>query len=255
MDELAVALSFDRGLRIRAAQRTVKLADGVVVLHDGLTRLHHLNALILDRCLAGAGALVELAHEHLGHLPHRHVTVNHGRSAELLATDLLRLGWTAQRSVLMALRRAPDLPAGAPPAMEVDRECVRSVELEIDEQEELVRGWPPGAAQLIGQGLDAMCAGTTARSFAATENGRPAAACTLFTHDGVAMVDNVGTLPAHRGRGLGRAVVAAAADAALRAGCRPVLVAADADDWPQRLYGRIGFEPLGTQVSFTLWAA
>ena len=56
---------------------------------------------------------------------------------------------------------------------------------------------------------------------------------------------DVGTLPAHRRRGLARAVIVAAARAA-RAG-RPelVMVTADADDWPRELYARLGFEPLG----------
>jgi mycothiol synthase len=66
------------------------------------------------------------------------------------------------------------------------------------------------------------------------------------------MIDEVGTLMTARGRGLARAVVSAAIDAAIGEGCDPIFVPADADDWPQLLYAKLGFEPLGTQVAFTL---
>jgi hypothetical protein len=46
--------------------------------------------------------------------------------------------------------------------------------------------------------------------------------------------------------------VLAALASALTARCHPIVVPADADDWPQLMYGRLGFEPVGMQVSFTL---
>jgi GNAT superfamily N-acetyltransferase len=257
VDELTDALAFERGLRTRAAQRTVELESGIVVLHDGLRKLHHLNALILDAPLTptlDAPALARLADEHLGHLPHRHITINDGPAAERLAADFARRGWTMERTLLMALCRAPDRLPLAQVATEVEHEQVRELELEIDEQEERARGWPPGAAQLVGAGLEAMRAGTEAHCFAARHDGRLVSACTMFVHASAALLDNVGTLEPSRGRGLGRAVVAAAVDAALATHCHPILVAADADDWPRQLYARMGFGPLGTQVSFTLWA-
>jgi GNAT superfamily N-acetyltransferase len=68
----------------------------------------------------------------------------------------------------------------------------------------------------------------------------------------VALIDNVGTLQAQRRRGLARAVVTAAIEHARAEGCDPIVIPADADDWPKDLYARIGFVPLGVQVSFTL---
>jgi hypothetical protein len=38
-------------------------------------------------------------------------------------------------------------------------------------------------------------------------------------------------------------------------GCRPIVIPADVDDWPKDLYARMGFETVGTQVSFTLATA
>jgi predicted GNAT family acetyltransferase len=66
------------------------------------------------------------------------------------------------------------------------------------------------------------------------------------------MIDEVATLRPHRERGHGRAAIVAALAVALDAGRDPIVVPADADDWPQLLYAKLGFEPIGRQLSFTL---
>jgi predicted N-acetyltransferase YhbS len=60
----------------------------------------------------------------------------------------------------------------------------------------------------------------------------------------------VNTLEEHRGRGVGRAVVLAAAAAARASGADLVFLDADADDWPRLLYGRLGFDPVGEAWEF-----
>ena len=67
----------------------------------------------------------------------------------------------------------------------------------------------------------------------------------------MATVEEVGTLIAHRGRGLARAVVLAAVAYAARWGADLIVVAADADDWPQLMYARLGFAAIGRQVTLT----
>jgi GNAT superfamily N-acetyltransferase len=106
--------------------------------------------------------------------------------------------------------------------------------------------------QLIA-GQEALRAGTRSIVFgAATDDGPLASMCTLFVGEGIAMIEEVGTLEQFRERGLARAVVGAAVDAALSLGCERIFVPADADDWPQLLYVKLGFEPVARQVSFTL---
>ena len=56
--------------------------------------------------------------------------------------------------------------------------------------------------------------------------------------------------PAHRRRGLARAVVRAALRSALGAGHDLVFLVADEADWPKELYREIGFEPLGVTRAF-----
>jgi predicted GNAT family acetyltransferase len=72
----------------------------------------------------------------------------------------------------------------------------------------------------------------------------------LYELDGVGQVETVGTVPQHRERGLASAVVLAAAEASRRADHELTFIVADADDWPWRLYERLGFDPIGEACSF-----
>ena len=49
---------------------------------------------------------------------------------------------------------------------------------------------------------------------------------------------------------MARAVVLRAIDAAREAGARNVFIVADEDDWPQRLYERLGFDRIGRTWQF-----
>jgi ribosomal protein S18 acetylase RimI-like enzyme len=88
-----------------------------------------------------------------------------------------------------------------------------------------------------------------ARDFAAPP-GDPACACRLYVHDGLAQVDEVGTVTSRRRRGHARAAVAAAADTAAEDGSEAVFMVTDAADWPQELYRRLGFDEIGATYEF-----
>jgi ribosomal protein S18 acetylase RimI-like enzyme len=72
----------------------------------------------------------------------------------------------------------------------------------------------------------------------------------LYLRGGDAQVEDVGTLPEHRGRGYASAVVLAAVEEARRAGAELIFLFADAEDWPKELYRRLGFDELGYYVRF-----
>ena len=80
------------------------------------------------------------------------------------------------------------------------------------------------------------------RYFLVERDGEPAASCELLGFDGIGQVESVYTAAAHRGHGLASAVVRAAIAASRERGDDLVMIMADADDWPQRLYERLGFE-------------
>lgn len=263
MDELAAALAFDRGLRARAAQRTIELPEGLVVLHEQLRSMRYLNALILDAPLPeyfGADEVAGLADVRLGHLNHRSVVVDDAPAAEQLAPELQRRGWTVERTLFMRWRGEGDTGAGSDLAREISEDELRALQRAIYRED---RDGHSAVAEALSAtliaGQDAIRAATRARCFGAGTGGAVTASCTLFFErpegeGGLALIDEVGTLKAHRRRGFGRAVVAAALEAARRARCAPILIPADAEDWPRGLYERMGFEPLGTQVTFTLIA-
>ena len=148
-------------------------------------------------------------------------------------------------------------PDGAPlhDAHQIDDAHARALQVELL-GEEVPRSAPDGTvasalAAVLVAGQEAVRAGTRSTVFAAGDGGALASMCTLFLHDGCAMIDEVGTLKARRRQGLARAVVTAALDAARADNADPIVVPADADDWPQLMYVRLGFEPLVHQVAFT----
>jgi GNAT superfamily N-acetyltransferase len=257
VDTLATALAFDRSLRTRGARRTVAMADGVVILHDDLRTVYHLNSVILDAPLTpglDAEGIIGLAERWLGHLRHRHVVLDDAAAAKAVAPKFVRAGWSMQRTVFMALRVEADRPPRPGVAREVDLATLRALELRLAEEAPPL-GAGPGFAECLVQAMDVLRDATRARCFAAGEHGELAAACTLFLEDnagGTALVDNVGTLRAYRRRGLARAVITAAIDFARAEGCDPIVIPADGDDWPKELYARMGFIPVGDQVAFTL---
>ncbi len=76
------------------------------------------------------------------------------------------------------------------------------------------------------------------------------AAADLYSDGATAQVEDVATLPAHRGRGHATAVVLRAVAEADRAGHDFVFLIADDNDWPKHLYRRIGFDEVGRKHSF-----
>jgi len=60
---------------------------------------------------------------------------------------------------------------------------------------------------------------------------------------GVGMVEDLYTLPDHRGRGIARALVHHAVSDARKRGADQVLIGADPSDWPKSFYAELGFRP------------
>ncbi|HEY2054078.1 MAG TPA: GNAT family N-acetyltransferase [Solirubrobacterales bacterium] len=83
------------------------------------------------------------------------------------------------------------------------------------------------------------------RWFVAPAEGEPMSACCLLRRGGIAQVEEVGTLAPARERGYAKAIVTAAVVAAQAAGDMTIFLTAEADDWPQLLYARLGFETIG----------
>lgn len=258
--ELAAALRLDRDICLRASQETIELPEGFVVRHPGLPNVHHLNAVLLAAPLAAhldASGIAALAEQWLGPLRHRYVVLDDGEAGERLAPELLARGWERRRTVFMIFRGDPAAAPADPRARELTEAELQALQLAIFEQADFGPDTSPELAALMAAAQQALRAGTAARRFGAGKDGELQSMCSLFLDPDsagvrVAMVEEVATLPAYRERGLAKAVVSAALRAAGQWDAQLITVPADADDWPQLLYAKLGFEPVGTQVSFTL---
>jgi GNAT superfamily N-acetyltransferase len=83
------------------------------------------------------------------------------------------------------------------------------------------------------------------RWFVAPAEGEPLSACRLLRQGSIGQVEDVGTREQARGRGYAKAIVLAAVAAAQAAGDATIFLTAEAADWPQLLYARLGFETVG----------
>ena len=152
----------------------------------------------------------------------------------------------ASRYVLMAKRRPPD------------REPDPDVRiLEVGKAE-----WADGRRAMIeleGHGSvteqlieldDRLAAVIEVRHLAALVDGEVASYAGLYLDGAIAQIEDVATLPGYRGRGLARAIVLCAAAEARLSGAELVFLVADEDDWPKKLYARLGFDPIGLEHVF-----
>jgi ribosomal protein S18 acetylase RimI-like enzyme len=199
---------------------------------------------------ADAAALATIADRIQGAvgLTHRIVLVADERHGRALTPGFLELGWHATPYVIMAHRHTR-LLADTTTAREAGREEVAATRRTI------LAGESWATPEVIDQILerDAMIdEGAAGRCFGADCDGTLASHCHLWRRDGVAQVENVATDRRFRNRGLARAVVSLAT-ATARAEGELVFLLADATDWPQHLYRRLGYESLGLLHRFCPW--
>jgi GNAT superfamily N-acetyltransferase len=150
----------------------------------------------------------------------------------------------------MALRRPRDRAAQPGLAREVDSATLHAAEA-ATVREEPYGGDEDVVRQIVGMRVGMAEAVPVTRFFVGAADGVDAAVTTLYSDGLTAQVDDVATLRGYRRRGLARATLTAAVDAALEMGPELVFIVADDDDWPKDLYGRLGFDPIGRAWSFT----
>ena len=90
----------------------------------------------------------------------------------------------------------------------------------------------------------------TARFFGVELDGTVVSYADLYVDGADAQVEDVGTLPEHRGKGYATAVILRAIEQARAAGADFVFLVADAEDWPKELYRKLGFDDLGHYTKF-----
>jgi ribosomal protein S18 acetylase RimI-like enzyme len=245
-EALARAIAFARAADAGAAERAEPHPWGVA-LHDAAhPHTYVLNTLAVDRPLeAGVGAEAvadELERLYAG-LGHRRVVVDDDATGARVGRGLREHGYTASSELVMLLD-----PAGAggasplPSAREGTEAELRAVERAFMLEE----GRERDIADEVLDARAALCASRPGtRFFVAALDGRDVASATLYSDGAIAQIEDVGVLQRARGHGLGRAVVAAARDAAAAAAHEVVFIVGAEDDWPKDLYASMGFRPIG----------
>lgn len=237
----------------RMAGRRIAFRYGTALFQDELPLVYDLNYLRVER---PAGATVEkLAAEaerlHGAALHgHRKIAVGGDETAARVRAGFRELGWEEEAYLIMAHHRPPDRA--------VDTSIVGEVsEFELQPaREHGIRSEPwADTDEVVRQILAQQFLydqATNVRRFAARLDGEIASYCDLYTDGRTAQVEAVMTLPEARNRGLARAVVTRAVDAARAAGSDLVFLVANPDDWPKELYTKLGFDDLGYERWFQL---
>ena len=251
-EALARAVAFARAADVGAAERAEPHRWGVA-LHDAAhPHTYVLNTLAIDRPLdarTDASAVAAELDRLYASLGHRRVVVDDDATGARVADGLRDRGYAATAELVMLLDMSTH-PARSEGAATTARPRAReSTEAELRAVERafmLEDGRERDIADEVLDARAAVCAtrpGT--RFFVAALDGRDVASATLYSDGAIAQVEDVGALASARGHGLGRAVVAAAIEAAVTAGHELVFIVGEEDDWPKDLYARMGFRPIG----------
>jgi ribosomal protein S18 acetylase RimI-like enzyme len=246
-------LSFIHGIEERSSTRIVPFRWGRAFFNDDFPRSWAHNFLLVegapvDFTAEGLAAEADRLHTAAGHA-HRQVEVDDEATGRSLQTSFERFGWSVDRLLAMAHRRAPDRPLDPRGAEEVGFDAVRPA-LERFLGSAPYGDSPETIRQLVERTLITAQA-TDVRHFAARVDGVVASTCQLYSDGRTAQIEDVQTIEDYRGRGLARATVSLALAEARAAGHDLVFLVADYDDWPKQMYARLGFAPAARWFAFT----
>jgi RimJ/RimL family protein N-acetyltransferase/GNAT superfamily N-acetyltransferase len=232
--------AFQRSIEDGAAERQVPLRFGTGLFCDSLPDVYDLNYVRAETA-APAHEIALAVDEAMEAFFHRKVTLAESESATV--ADLAASGWEASTHLVMVLHREPDRRTAGGTVREVafaEIEPLRTA---------LICAEPWGSAHIaasLNQGRKRIARAVPLRYFGVFDGDRVAGYCELREAGGVAQIEDVNTLAATRGQGLGRALVQAVADEA-RLANDIVFLEALADDWPRLLYEKVGFDVVASR--------
>lgn len=240
--DLRRAFDFLAAGDLRGARRE-PFRFGVAVFDDALPLRHDSNYLLVEADDVDADELADDAQR----LDRPAILFPDATIGERLASDFARRGWFVHRGLVMVRRREAERAINTSIVAEVDEAALRAP------RRAQLTDEPWATPDLVEQRLDAKFAVALTlevRFFAVTVDGEAVSWADLYLDRETAQVEDVATLPEYRGRGYASAVVARAVEVAERTGCDFVFLVTDADDWPQALYRRLGFDDVGRYVKF-----
>jgi ribosomal protein S18 acetylase RimI-like enzyme len=230
-----------------AGTRTEPFRFGTAVFTPERPLRYDCNYLLVENVPVGVTAN-DLAHEAdrvqgAAGLEHRLLFFRDASLGERFAADLVDKGWRCDRHVLMSGRRAAERDVDTSAVAEVPHAVIRPA------RERQIRSYPWGTPEVARQLLEAKHhIPVETRFFAVLVDGGVASYADLYLDGDIAQVEDVATVPEHRGRGYASAVVLRAVNEARAAGASLVFLVADAEDWPKELYRKLGFDDIGANL-------
>jgi ribosomal protein S18 acetylase RimI-like enzyme len=156
-------------------------------------------------------------------------------------------GWRIDRHLVMAQFREPAKTADLSLVRELDEEALRPA------RRRLLEGQPWAKPEVVEQLFRAKTLigeRVTTRFFGIELDGEVVSYADLYVDGAEAQVEDVGTLPEHRGKDYATAVILRTIEQARSEGADFVFLVADAEDWPKELYRKLGFDELGHYTKF-----
>jgi ribosomal protein S18 acetylase RimI-like enzyme len=225
-----------------AGERREPSSIGTAVFDDEVPKRLDSNFLRVER-----DAEPEVVLEEARRLGRRMIHLEDPELGERLAPFFAERRWLVRRHVVMAQLRRPERNGDLGLVEEVKEETLRPA------RHRVVTGQPWGTPEVMAQlfaGKQLISRRVRTRFFALRVDGEVASYTDLYQDGADAQIEDVGTLPEHRGRGYASAVVLAAIEAARAGGAEFVCLVADAEDWPKELYRRLGFDGVGHYTKF-----
>ena len=219
---------------------------GAALFNDTLSTIWSLNVLRAEQ--PGDATADEIAAEAdrvQAELAHRRVILPPGATA--LVDGFRRLGWKPDHFLFMVYRGEGE-PTDTARVEEIEPGRLRRL------REEIIREWQPDADEKTVSDMNAanllQVKAANSRIFGIVEDGEVVSSAQVFSDGGTAQVEDVATLPAYRGRGHAKALVTRAVQEAVAGNHEFIFLVAEGDDWPKKLYNRLGFEEVGSRFAF-----
>ena len=246
--ELGRAERFSQSLQERISERIVEWRGGIAYLHSGLPKVWDLNLLRLEEPGLDPEEIALEADRVLGDsgCEHRRVWVPDPDEGAALEKAFIELGWEADVHVIMAHRREPDLIVNTSLVFDAGDETWPA-------REEQLRGYAwADDDEVIAQMKefhDRLLEVGNGRDYGIVEDDRVVSFALLFSDGTTGQIEDVATLEEYRNRGLSRQVVTKALEVS-RAEHDFTFLIADARDWPQEFYSKLGFDEVGHHYYF-----
>ena len=231
--------ALEHGVHDAAAARSVPFNGGVAYFDDDLPHVWDVNFVRVD---SQTDDLVRVLDELQAGQGHRKVLIEDPLLVEAHAPELQRAGLA--RRDLIAMARAPGGTLD-PDVGEATFGELRDFRLEMT-REQLS---PP--SEQVAREVVAVNERMQQRWLVIHVDGEPAGHLIVYSHDGLAQLEDVAVLRRYQGRGLARRLIGHALEL-VAADHDAVFIVAESDNWPRELYARLGFEEIEDRADFLL---